>query len=345
MLSKIVVATSAMNAVQSLDLDTTWELFKPWKWPQANVETSDVLEQKMKFQVYQARFGKQYSTQEEMNFRMELFNEVDKFIEEWNSKEGQTHVVGHNEFSDWTQDERSKLRGFSGDLRNVANTPAEPVTNVTDIPASVDWREKGAVNEVQNQGQCGSCWAFSAVGAMEGAHFVKTGELVKLSEQQCVDCDDQSKGCNGGLQASCFEYAELDSMVPETEYPYSGFADTCFVPYDGKIKVQSYTNVPKNSVSALKEAIAKQPVAVTVDAAAYPFMHYIKGIVTDKTCGTSLDHAVIAVGYGTENGTDYYIVRNSWGDHWGESGYIRIAAVDGEGICGIQKMSLYPETN
>lgn len=135
-------------------------------------------------------------------------------------------------------------------------------------------------------------------------------------------------------------------MVPEEEYPYSGWADTCFVPYDGKVKVQSYTNVPKNSVAELKAAIAKQPIAVTVDAGAYAFMHYVKGIITDTTCGASLDHAILAVGYGTDDkGTEYYIVKNSWGNKWGEGGYVRIAAVDGVGICGIQQMSLYPSTN
>lgn len=134
-------------------------------------------------------------------------------------------------------------------------------------------------------------------------------------------------------------------MVTESEYPYTAFSDKCFVPYDGKVKVESYTNVPKNSVSELKQAIAKQPVAVTVSAGSYPFQHYFKGIITDTSCGTDLDHAILAVGYGTENGTDYYIVKNSWGGHWGEDGYVRIAQVDGEGICGIQKMSLYPETN
>lgn len=138
----------------------------------------------------------------------------------------------------------------------------------------------------------------------------------------------------------------MDNLVTEKEYPYTGIADSCFSPFTGKIKVLNYTNVPKNSVSALKEAIAKQPVSVTVSAGTYPFQHYMKGIITDKDCGTTLDHAIMAVGYGTENGVDYYLVKNSWGNKWGEAGYVRIAQVDnGPGICGIQEMSLYPTTN
>lgn len=131
-------------------------------------------------------------------------------------------------------------------------------------------------------------------------------------------------------------------MNLEKNYPYSGIADTCFARYTGPVKVQSYTKVPKNDKDQLLAAIAKQPVSVTIDAGAYPFQHYFSGIITDETCGTTLDHAVLAVGYGVENGTEYYIVKNSWGSDWGEKGYVRIAAVDGAGICGIQELALYP---
>ena len=141
------------------------------------------------FLEYISNFGKQYGTKEEFKFRMELFEQTDKFIKEWNAKEGITHTVSHNEFSDWTQDERAKLRGFRKEMvpeENEVRSSGE----IKDLPASVNWTYAGAVNAVQNQGQCGSCWAFSAIGAIEGAHFIKTKDLVKLSEQQCVDCDD-----------------------------------------------------------------------------------------------------------------------------------------------------------
>lgn len=199
---------------------------------------------------------------------------------------------------------------------------------------------------MQNQGNCGSCWAFSAIGAMEGAHFIKTTGLVKLSEQQCVDCVED-EGCNGGWQEDCFSYAEGDNMNTEKDYPYTGFTDSCWSKYQGPVKVQNFTMVPNLSSAQLKAAIAKQPVSVTIDAGLYPFQHYFGGIITDPSCGTALDHAVLAIGYGkdADSGTEYYIVKNSWGADWGESGYVRIGIADGKGICGIQQHSLYPDTN
>ena len=214
------------------------------------------------------------------------------------------------------------------------------------------------MTSVQNQDNYGSCWAFSAIGVMEGAIFVKGGELLKLSEQQCVDCVI-GDGCNGGWQYNYFKLGENDhikagfrhilrsgdQVVLEDTYPYTAYEDDCWAPYEGNVTVKSYTNVPNESVDQLKAAIAKQPVAVTISAGHYTFQHYFEGIITDDACGVDLDHAVLAVGYGTEDGVDYYIVKNSWGNKWGESGYVRIAAVDGKGICGIQQLSLYPQTD
>lgn len=134
-------------------------------------------------------------------------------------------------------------------------------------------------------------------------------------------------------------------MLTEQQYPYVALRDSCYLFYEGKIRVSTYTNVPKSSKDQLKAAIAKQPVAVTVDAGGPAFQQYDSGIITDANCYMSLDHAVLAVGYGVDNGVEYYLVKNSWGAAWGEKGYVRIAAVDGEGICGIQELALYPETN
>lgn len=180
---------------------------------------------------------------------------------------------------------------------------------------------------------------------MEGAHFLKTGKLLKLSEQQCVDCADKAQGCRGGFQTDCFEYAEYEAMDLETDYPYTAFSGSCWSKTGGPVKAITFATVVKNSAAQLKAAITKQPTSVTIDAGAYPFVHYMSGIITTPECGTKLDHAVTAVGYGVENNVEYYIVRNSWGPDWGEQGHVRIGITDGPGVCGIQMLSSYPSTN
>mmetsp|Transcript_18476 Transcript_18476/g.31620 ORF Transcript_18476/g.31620 Transcript_18476/m.31620 type:complete len:245 (-) Transcript_18476:74-808(-) len=243
-----------------------------------------------------------------------------------------------------TEFEQKRVLGYLG-LREV-DTARVKSLDIESAPDSVDWREEGAVTPVQNQGNCGSCWAFSAIGAVEGAHFITSGKLLKLSEQQCVDCVEDDMGCNGGYQEDCFYYLEEDELESEANYPYNGSSGSCFTKYDkGEVKVLSYNQVPAKSSEQLKAAIVKQPVSVTIDAGSYPFMHYFGGIITSDDCGQSLDHAVLAVGYGVENGTEYYIVKNSWGADWGEKGYVRIGVKDGAGICGIQLRAYYPTTD
>lgn len=263
---------------------------------------------------------------------------------EWNTKPEATHKIGHNKFSDWAPHETARLRGFKMDHAKVAQMDTK-VFDVEAAPSVVDWRAENAVTPVQNQGTCGSCWAFSAIAALEGEHAIKSGKLLKLSEQQCLDCSKDGS-CGGGFQSDCFDEGESENINTVEQYPYSGWKSACWAKTDGPVKVNDYAKLAKKSESQLKAAIAKQPVSVTVDAGSYPFMHYIEGIITDATCGSSLDHAVTAVGYGSEDGQDYYLVKNSWGADWGESGYVRIGMNgDGAGICGIQQLSLVPTTN
>merc|ERR1712086_1028164 len=281
------------------------------------------------FVEHMSTYGISYGTEEEFNFRMSLFAAKDAEINEINATE-ENFTVGHNFMSTWTDMEYKKL--------------LEPVN-----ADSKDWRADGAVNPVKNQAQCGSCWAFSATCAAEGAHFIKTGELLSLSEQELVSCSKIDMGCNGGLQSRAFFYLEHHEQELESAYPYTsgtGVNGKClFDKTKGKVGMKTYTNVPANSVEQLKAAIDKQPVAVTIEADKTVFQQYTSGIMDSAACGTSLDHAVAAVGYGTEGGQDYYIVRNSWGASWGDEGYIKIAAVEGKGICGIQMQSLYPEAS
>jgi len=262
-----------------------------------------------------------------------------------NSNPENQWLAGHNFFSTLTNEEQKQYMGKAKSQN--ADRVETPVKNNVTVPTSVDWRAKGAVNKVQNQGQCGSCWAFSSTAAVEGDHFIKTGKLLKLSEQQLVDCDPQSDGCNGGLEMYAFEYLKNHKQEGETSYRYKGRNGHCKAKSSrGLVEVNSYVHVPKKSVSALMEAVAVQPTCVSVDAGGAAFQSYNSGILNSTTCGHDLDHAVTAVGYGVESGTKYLIVRNSWTAHWGEAGYIRMSLeVAGDGVCGVLLDSTRPTTD
>jgi KDEL-tailed cysteine endopeptidase len=290
-----------------------------------------------------AKYGKSYGTKEEFEFRGDVFKNTLASLAEVNSQNDNTFRVGVNKFADWTPAEFKRILSYKP-LRT--NSPAVDYENVS-IPDAIDWRSQGAVNPVKDQGQCGSCWAFSAVGAMESRNKIKNGKLLSLSEQQLVDCAGGSYGnlgCNGGDMGTAFQYAHDYGMESEADYPYQGVDQTC--QYD-KTKVVAKpagsANVATNNAVALKTAIADGPVSVAIEADTFVFQFYSGGILNSKACGTNLDHGVVAVGYGADaSGKPYYIVRNSWGSSWGVGGYVNIAIVDGAGICGIQMEPVYP---
>ena len=297
-----------------------------------------------KFVEHVATFGLSYGTDEEYAFRLDQFAKTDAKLQEINADPENLYKVAHNKFSTMTEFEFKKHLGKKPAVEHDSVTELA----TSNLSASVDWRSKGAVNPVQDQGQCGSCWAFSSTAAMEGEHFLKTGKLIKLSEQQFVDCDPKSDGCDGGLEAYAFQYAKKNPQELEKDYPYTAKTGRSCKATAAKEIVQatSYTSVPKKSDKQLKAAIDAQPTCVSVEADT-DFQYYTSGILNAKNCGTDLDHAVTAVGYGSDSkGNQYYIVRNSWGPSWGEKGYIRIAAgQDGSGVCGILLDSTRPTTN
>jgi len=307
---------------------------------------TDISGAEMEFIRYVAKFGKSYGTKEEFAFRSEIFKKNYARILEENQNKENTFTLELNKFADWTPAEYKRI--LSLPVRESRSSNAVASNNVS-IPSSIDWRTEGAVNAVKDQGQCGSCWAFSAVAAMEGRWKIKTGNLLNLSEQQLVDCSQKygNEGCNGGWMDQAFEYAKDYHMMDQATYPYRALDQTCKDDPSKATPVTTtgtgYTDVVQNNALELKTAIASGPVSVAIEADTFVFQFYSSGILNSKNCGTDLDHGVTAVGYGVDTTKgEYYIVRNSWGASWGAKGYVNIAIVDGQGICGIQMQPSYP---
>jgi len=214
----------------------------------------------------------------------------------------------------------------------------------TVIPESIDWRDYGMVTNVKNQGNCGSCWSFSSTGAMESEYAIKTGKLINLSEQELIDCI-RLEGCNGGEMEDAFLYVMDNRLCSDAEIPYEAQDDTCGECLDG-IKIDDCVEVPSGNETALKMAVSRGPVSVAIEADTLTFQTYKGGILDSSKCGTNLDHGVLVVGYGEEDGVNYWIVKNSWGEDWGENGYVRIKrSTSGEiqdGTCGIALQASYP---
>jgi len=262
-----------------------------------------------------------------------------------------SYKLGHNKFSHMSFDEWLTYTRLG--LGKPSNEPADSIheapADVSALPSSIDWTTKGAVTPVKDQGNCGSCWSFSATGALEGAYEIKYGDLQSFSEQELVSCDTGGilgdHGCNGGLMDNAFKWVKNNGgLCSESDYPYTsgttGQNGNC-QPHDScdntKLAVKSYTDVQTNSDSALMSALAQQPVSVAIQANQPAFQLYKSGVLTG-TCGTNLDHGVLAVGYGTwTDGTDYYKVKNSWSSSWGMDGYVLIerGASQKGGECGI----------
>ncbi|XP_010426325.1 PREDICTED: KDEL-tailed cysteine endopeptidase CEP3 [Camelina sativa] len=271
------------------------------------------------------------------------------------NKKNKPYKLKINRFADITHHEfRNSYAGSNVKHHRMLRGPKRGsgrfmYENVTIVPSSVDWREKGAVTKVKNQQDCGSCWAFSTVAAVEGINKIRTNKLVSLSEQELVDCDtEENQGCAGGLMEPAFEFIKNNGGIKTEEtYPYdSNDVELCRAKYvDGEtVTIDGHEHVADNDEEALLKAVAHQPVSVAIDAGSSDFQLYSEGVFTGE-CGTQLNHGVAIVGYGeTKNGTKYWIVRNSWGPEWGEEGYVRIerGIAENEGRCGIAMEASYP---
>ncbi|XP_021911873.1 chymopapain-like [Carica papaya] len=300
------------------------------------------------FDSWMLKHNKIYESIDEKIYRFEIFRDNLMYIDETNKKNN-SYWLGLNGFADLSNDEFKKkyVGSVAEDFTGLEHFDNEDFTykHVTNYPQSIDWRAKGAVTPVKNQGSCGSCWAFSTIATVEGINKIVTGNLLELSEQELVDCDKNSHGCKGGYQTTSLQYVADNGVHTSKVYPYQAKQCKCRAEDKPgpKVKISGYKRVPSNCETSFLGALANQPLSVLVEAGGKPFQLYKSGVF-DGPCGTKLDHAVTAVGYGTSDGKNYIIIKNSWGPNWGEKGYMRLKRQSGncQGTCGVYKSSYYP---
>ncbi|XP_078174922.1 vignain-like [Carex rostrata] len=282
--------------------------------------------------------------------RFNVFKDNVMYINEFN-KQGHSYELGLNKFSAMTNEEFSSTyanlkincEALEGECHSSDIYMYE---NVKSVPDFIDWREKGVVTSVKDQGPCGSSWAFSTIAAVEAITDIKKKRLVPLSEQQLVDCNKDNDACINGNVDRAFGYIRKSGgITSEDNYPYTAKQGTCHPSKRIHVSIDGYHNVPRNNEKALMNAVAYQPVSVVIDAGGASFMNYRTGVFSGP-CSTQMNHAVTIVGYGAESdGTKYWIIKNSWGLSWGDGGYIKMKRniKDKMGLCGIARCASFPK--
>jgi C1A family cysteine protease len=303
------------------------------------------------FSHFQKRFNKQYASLEELESRFAVFRKNLVSILIHNADVRQNFTMGINQFTDLTPEEfkETYVSGFRTKSEVVGSFGCKSFSsNAVGAPDSIDWRTKGAVTSVKDQGQCGSCWTFSSTGAVEGAWAIAKNQLVDLSEQELVDCATGitygSHGCSGGQMEGAFKFVIENGQCALSSYPYTAKDGTC-KKCTSVVQLSSCSDVKPNDQISLKGAVAQQPVSIAIEADTRYFQSYSSGILTSSSCGTNLDHGVLIVGYGEESGQKYWLVKNSWSNTWGDNGYVKIArseSTNDAGICGIAMDPSFP---
>jgi len=316
------------------------------------------------WETFKIQHKKSYNTDTEEKFRLKIFMDNRHKITKHNAKFVKGEVsydlalnkygdLLHHEFvhtmNGFNKTSKNKLKGANGEfVKPLKGATFIPPANV-ELPKSVNWVNLGAVTPVKDQGQCGSCWSFSATGSLEGQHFRKTGKLVSLSEQNLVDCSQKygNNGCEGGLMDQAFQYVRDNRGIDtEQSYPYEAKDDNCkYRPQDSGATDVGFVDIPQGDEQALKKAVATiGPVSIAIDASHESFQFYSSGVYIEPDCDSQqLDHGVLIVGYGTdeETGQDYWLVKNSWGETWGEKGFVKMAR-NKDNQCGIATAASYP---
>lgn len=328
-----MVASIATYSLFNADTFSTEFIFK------TNVRSSKNLTEEAKIKAAYLQWKKNHSklfAQVEDSKRYSIFKKSYRIVESHNKK-NLSWTLGLNQFATQTDEEFSALN-LGLVIPPTQQLSSLPLFNGTlkGCPPTLDWRSAGIVTGVKNQGNCGSCWAFSTTGALEGLYGLVAKKLVAFSEQQLVDCSGPygNRGCGGGYMNSAFTYVRDRGIQSASSYPYRAVQGGCgYNPGAVVFRLRGFQNIPQNNPGALGAAICQQPVAVGVQADQPAFRYYNGGVITGG-CGTQMNHGIIAMGYG--NG--FWIVKNSWGTGWGEGGYARIASGTqngGAGVCGI----------
>jgi cathepsin L len=302
---------------------------------------------------FKARYNKVYNGPDHEEEHRQVWDANTRYIAEANAQ-GLSYTLGENQFTDLTQEQYRVAAGLGWKPAPEEGTMpllSRHVHAGEELADSVDWTTQGAVTPIKDQGQCGSCWSFGTTGGIEGSWQIATGSLKSLSEQQLVDCSKfPNMGCSGGNPQIAVGFETKHNVCSEETYPYTATKGSCkgdtsctaAIPSGGVTgynKVGGLFGANKNDMMA---AVQQQPVTIAIQADQASFQHYQSGVLT-ADCGTQLDHAVLAVGYGTDSGNDYWLVKNSWGSSWGDAGYIKIGSATN--LCGVLNQAGYPSVS